>query len=67
MPGMDGFQMSEEIHRIVDGVEIYAVTAMNEAMIRGRHSRYGVKAVLGKPVRKEMLESIFREVFNITF
>ena len=59
--------MSEEIHQLVDGVQIYAVTAMNEVMIRDRHHRYGVKEVLSKPIRKEMLESIFHEVFNFDF
>lgn len=58
MPVMDGFQMSQELNRIMDQMSIpnekksiiYAVTAMNDFEIKGRHQKYGIKEILTKPV-----------------
>jgi CheY-like chemotaxis protein len=58
MPVMDGFQMSQELNRIMDLMSIpnerksiiYAVTAMNDFEIKGRYQKYGIKEILTKPV-----------------
>ena len=70
MPEMDGFQMSEAIHKLVrehsdERVLIYAVTAMNDLQIKNRHQKYGITEVLSKPVRTEILAPIFEAIFNL--
>jgi len=70
MPGMDGFQMSQEMHEIMkqhrlkEEIHFYAVTAMNDFQIKNRHQKYGIKEVLAKPVRSEDLQHIIESIFG---
>ena len=70
MPAMDGFQMSHEMQDIMkqhhhkEEIHFYAVSAMNDFQIKNRHQKYGIKEVIGKPVRSEDLQHIIESIFG---
>ena len=63
MPEIDGFQMARMIREKVQGVKIYAVTAMNDGQIRDVYKKYGIEKVLTKPVKTSDLQGIIGEIF----
>ena len=79
MPEMDGFEMLSKILEILSKkyqsnggasemqfVHIYAVTAMNESQIKDNHKQYGIKEILSKPVRPEVLSPILESIFKVS-
>jgi response regulator of citrate/malate metabolism len=44
---------------------VYAVTAMNDSQIKDTHLKNGIKEVLTKPIKSEMLAHILGSLFEI--
>ncbi|OGI11375.1 MAG: hypothetical protein A2Y40_05870 [Candidatus Margulisbacteria bacterium GWF2_35_9] len=66
MPGMDGITMLPAIRRINRSIKLIMVSADSKPVNKTKARILGAKHFIIKPLQKEQVLSVFKELFNLT-
>lgn len=67
MPGMDGFELLQEIQKLHKDIPVYVVSAYESSEYKNRARSLGAKRFLSKPVDFNQLGEAFKNDLNLSF